>query len=144
MSPQQNQTALIERYSILPDPQERLAAIISRRPALPPVPLEQRTESHLVAGCQSRVWITGTVEAGRCHFQMEAESALVRGLVAMLCEICEGATPEEIDTQIFLEPELFETLGIARNLTPTRLNGLNAVRLHLREFARRHLSPDAP
>lgn len=60
---------------------------------------------------------------------------MVRGLIAMLCEVYEGATPEEI---VATEPKLFEGLDIAPILTPTRLNGLAAVRLYLRNFAAEH------
>lgn len=132
MPPARRQQRLIERYSIIPDPQERLAAIISRKSALPGVPEAERSDEQLVPGCQSRVWIVGSVRDGRCHFQVEAESAMVRGLVTLLSEIYEGATPEEI---VATEPEVFEGLGIAGMLTPTRLNGLAAVRLFLRNFA---------
>lgn len=132
IAPQERQAKLVERYSIIPDPQERLAAIISRKSALPGVPEEERADEYLVPGCQSRVWIIGSLKEGRCHFRVEADSALVRGLITLLCEVYDGATPVEI---VATEPELFEKLGIAAILTPTRLNGLAAVRLYLRNFA---------
>ena len=131
-SPSERQAKLVERYSIIPDPQERLSAIISRKTTLPGVPEEQRADEHLVPGCQSRVWIIGSFRDGHCHFQVEADSALVRGLVTLLCEVYDGAAPGEI---VATEPELFEKLGIAAILTPTRLNGLAAVRLFLRKSA---------
>jgi len=132
----QRQASLIERYAILPDSHERLAALTSRRSSLVPLPPEARTDDALVPGCVSRVWLVGTIENGRCRFQMHADSALVKGLVAVLCELYDGGTPEEI---IELEPEVFEVMGIAANLTPTRLNGLANVRARIVEFARRHL-----
>ncbi len=137
-SPQQRQADLIARYAIIPDPHERLAALITRRQAVPVLPAGERTEENLVQGCQSRVWIAGHYDTGtsagtgRCRFRMEAESAMVKGLVALLCELYDDATPGEI---LAVEPEIFESLGIARNLTPTRLNGLAGVRAHLRRFA---------
>ena len=136
---QQRQAEILERYSIIPDPQERLAAIVSRRPKTAPLPPEEQTPDRIVPGCQSRVWIAASLdpETGRCHFRMHAESALVRGLIGLLCDLYNDAPPEEI---VAVEPELFENLGIARNLTPTRLNGLAAVRAYLREFAQRQLS----
>ena len=67
---------------------------------------------------------------------MHAESPLVKGLAAALCELYDDATPGEIlDT----EPELFEALGIAAHLTPTRLNGLAHIRARIVAFARQHL-----
>jgi len=132
MTLQQKQAAFIDRYSVIPDPQERLAALISRKSALAPLDDSERIDAALVRGCVSRVWLTGTLENGRCRYRVDADSPMVKGLVAALCELYDGATPEEI---ISMEPEIFETLGIANNLTPTRLNGLASVRRVIRDFA---------
>ena len=138
MTPHQRQSALIARYAILPDPHERLAALTGRRSPLPPLPPEERTEAALVPGCVSRVWLRGTMEAGRCRFRMHAESALVRGLAAVLCELYDDATPGDI---LATPPEIFEALGIAAHLTPTRLNGLAHIRAEILAFAQSHLPP---
>lgn len=131
----EKQADLIARYAIIPDPQERLAAIIARKPAVPPVPEAERAEELLVPGCQSRVWLRGRLEKGHCRFEMEAESVMVKGLVGLLCDFYDNAPASEIAA---VEPELLEQMGIARNLTPTRLNGLAAVRNAIRAFAISH------
>ena len=137
MTLRQRQSAIIARYAILPDPHERLAALTARRSPLAELAPEARTDAALVPGCVSRVWLVGFMENDRCRFQMHAESALVKGLAAALCELYDDATPAEI---LDFQPELFETLGIAANLTPTRLNGLSHLRARIVEFARQHLS----
>jgi cysteine desulfuration protein SufE len=63
---------------------------------------------------------------------VDADSAMVKGLVTMLCGIYDGATPAEVVGE---EPAVLEELGILRNLTPTRQNGLAAVRRVMVEFA---------
>jgi len=136
MTPRERQSALIARFAILPDAHERLAALTTRRSTLQPLPPEARTDDALVRGCISRVWLVGFMENGRCRFQMHAESVLVKGLAATLCEIYDDATPQEI---IETEPEIFEALGIAANLTPTRLNGVAKLRERIVAFAREHL-----
>lgn len=128
----EKQKAFIGRYLVIPDPQERLAALISRKSALAPLAESGRVEANLVRGCVSRVWLAGAFENGLCHFRMEADSPMVRGLVAVLCELYDSVTPEEIAA---VEPEIFDALGISKNLTPTRLNGLESVRRSIREFA---------
>ena len=54
-----------------------------------------------------------------------SDSPLVRGLVRLLCGIYDGATPGEVVAE---EPVVLEELGILRNLSPTRRNGLTAMR----------------
>ena len=132
MSLAEKQQLLIQRLQIIEDPQERLAAIVSRGKKWPAPAEEQRTDAHRVAGCVSRVWLVGHVENARCHFQMDADSPLVKGLVALLCELYDGATAAEI---VSVEPEIFRELGLERQLSPTRLNGLAGVRHAIRAFA---------
>jgi len=67
------------------------------------------------------VWLTGEFTDGVCRWRMESEAPMVKGLVGLLCELYEGATPDEV---IAFEPALIEDLGIARMISPTRLAGL--------------------
>lgn len=136
MHPKDRQATLISRHSIIDDPHERLAALTSRKPPLLPLLPEERLESYRVPGCVSRVWLACSVENGRCRFRVDCDSAMVRGLVRVLCEIYDDATPQEI---VEVEPTVFEALGIDRHLTPTRLNGLANVGKTIRDFARRQL-----
>jgi cysteine desulfuration protein SufE len=66
---------------------------------------------------------------------MDADSPLVKGLAALLCELYDGEAAAEIAAT---EPELFESLGFARTLSPTRLNGVAQIRTVIRNFANRH------
>ena len=126
------QQAFIGRYSVIPDTQECLAALISHKSTLPPLPESEHVDSNLVQGCVSRVWLVGSFENGLCHFRMDADSPMVKGLVVALCELYDGAPPAQVAS---VEPEFFNALGIVKNLTPTRQNGLANVRRTIREFA---------
>jgi cysteine desulfuration protein SufE len=128
----EKQSALIARFSQIEDLHERLSAVVSRGKQAPALPESERTDQRRVQGCVSRVWLAGSVADGRCHFRIAADSPLVLGLVALLCELYEGATSAEI---VSVEPEIFEALAIARQLSPTRLNGIASVRRAIREFA---------
>lgn len=128
------QHRLAEDLLIIPDPQERLAAIVDRaRPRLA-ADRTEHTDAHRVPGCVSPVWLVGETRAGRCFFRSDAESPLVRGLVALLCELYSDAAPADIAAT---EPDLLEQLGLTRTLSPTRLNGLRSVRACIRDYALR-------
>jgi cysteine desulfuration protein SufE len=133
MQPLAKQEALIEQYSAIHDAQERLVLILDRARRLPPLAESEKTDAARVQGCVSRVWLQPECVDGRCLFRVDADSALVRGLAAFLCEIYQGATPAEVEA---VEPQVMERLGIAANLSPTRLHGLAQVRRAIREFAR--------
>lgn len=128
----EKQQQLIADYAIIDDPQERLAAIVDNARRSPPLADAERTEANRVKGCISQAWIAADLREGHCHFRSDADSPLVRGLLKLLCDFYSGATPGEIAGT---EPALLEELGLAQNLSPTRLNGLRSVRAKIREFA---------
>jgi len=128
----EKQEQMIDDLSIVDDPQERLALVVARARQRPPLPATERTEENRVKGCISQAWLVGELRDGRCHFRCDADSPLVRGLLELLCDLYRGAPPADVAAT---EPVLIERLGLARNLTPTRLNGLASVRAKIRDFA---------
>ncbi|MFA6962928.1 MAG: SufE family protein [Opitutaceae bacterium] len=132
MTVSEKQTQLIEDLSFIEDRQERLAAVVDRARRRPVFSEAAKTDANRVHGCISQVWVTGELRDGTLHFQFDADSPLVKGLVALLIDLYEGGTPVDIAAT---EPILFETLGIARDLTPTRQNGLTAVRAKIKSLA---------
>lgn len=123
---------MIEDLAIIDDPQERLSLVVDRARKRPPLPETERIEAHRVKGCISQAWLVGERRDGRCYFRCDADSPLVRGLLVLLCDLYSDATPAEI---VATEPALIEDLGLARNLSPTRRNGLRSVRAAIRDFA---------
>ncbi len=128
----EKQQQLIAKWRLIEDAQERLSAIVARAKKWPAPAAEECTEANRVTGCVSRVWLVGRVDEGRCHFRMDADSPLVKGLVALLCELYDDATPAEIAAT---EPAIIAALGLDRQLSPTRLNGLASVRRAIQTFA---------
>ena len=136
MSLAEKQRALIEDLAIIDNPQERLSVIVDRFRRAAPLAAAEKTDAHRVTGCISAVWLLGEFRDGVLHLRVDADSPLVKGLVGLLCQLYDGAPPAEI---LALEPALFTELGLDRHLSPTRRNGLAAVRARIRELARAHL-----
>ncbi len=130
----ENGQTLVEDFLLIENLQERLAAVVDRARRLPPLPEEDRTDSHRVHGCISQVWVIGTLRDGHCHFRCDADGPLVKGLVAFLCAYFDNATPSEI---LVDDTDPLAALDLLKNLSPTRQNGLTAVRAAIRNFAQR-------
>jgi cysteine desulfuration protein SufE len=80
------------------------------------------------------VWVIGESQSdGTLTLRCDADSPLVKGLIHLLCEAYSGGTPMEI---VATEPAFLDELGLLRDLSPTRRNGLAAVRARIREIAR--------
>jgi cysteine desulfuration protein SufE len=131
MSLEIKQKQRIEDLNLLPDPQERLTALVAAADEFQ-LPEDQRVEELIVQGCQSRVWLKGSLVEGRTLFQSAADSPLVAGLVAELCRLYSGEYPSQV---VGVEPVLWKDCGLEKLLSPTRLRGLEAVRQRIAQWA---------
>ncbi|MCF7687848.1 MAG: SufE family protein [Cephaloticoccus sp.] len=129
------QREFIDDLNIIEDPQERLTIVVDRARRHPALLDTLRTDAHRVPGCISQVWLVSEFRDGHCHFRCDADGPLVKGLVALLCDFYSAATPAEIRAA---DSDPLTELGLLRNLSPTRQNGLAAVRAAIRTFAQDH------
>lgn len=128
----EKQRQWIEDLGFIEDPQERLMVLVDQSNSIEPVPEEDREEARRVPGCVSAVWVEGVLRDGKSQFLCSADSSMVRGLVGLLCRLYSGHTPEEVRET---EPEILEALQLAKSVSPTRMQGLQAVRQRIREIA---------
>ncbi len=99
---------------------------------LEPVADDERSDANLVAGCESRVWLLGEQEGGRWHFRAASDARLLRGLLAVLLARVDGL---DADTLAAVDvADWFARLGLSRQLSPSRSNGMNAVLQRMQEL----------
>jgi cysteine desulfuration protein SufE len=101
-----------------------------RLPALSDV---DKNDANRVHGCESQVWLVGALDDGHWQFAASSDARLIRGLVALLLARVNGLSAVELQ-QVDL-PEWFNQLGLSRQLSPSRSNGLNAVLQRMNELA---------
>lgn len=131
MPPADNERALAGAFSIIPDPHERLAAIVSSFGGSG-IPDSEHREDDLVPGCVSRVWLTASVENYGLQFRWDADSPLVKGLAGLICRVYAGTAPGEAAAY---QTAILTSLKLDRQLSPTRLNGLENVARRIRLLA---------
>ena len=100
---------------------------------LPELNDADKTEANRVHGCESLMWLVGEQVDGHWQFAASSEARLIRGLVALLLARVNGLSTQALQ-QVDL-PEWFNQLGLSRQLSPSRSNGLNAVLVRMREMA---------
>jgi cysteine desulfuration protein SufE len=126
------QHQFLEDLNLIEDPQERLTIIVDRARRHPALPDNLRTDAQRVPGCVSQVWLVSELADGLCRFRCDAEGPLVKGLVALLSDYFSDTSPADIVSD---DTDPLAALGLLRNLSPTRQNGLAAVRKAIRNFA---------
>lgn len=100
---------------------------------LEPLSDAERSEANRVHGCESQVWLVEEINEGRRHFRAASDARLIRGLLAVLLARVQGLAPEELATLDL--SDWFTQLGLSRQLSPSRTNGLNAVLDRMRKAA---------
>ncbi|HEX4121675.1 MAG TPA: SufE family protein [Verrucomicrobiae bacterium] len=133
----EKQKHLAQTLSALPTAQDRLAYIVGRGRATPPLAEALKKDSFRLEGCLAKVWFVPEFADGRCFFKADSDSAIIKGITVLLCEFYSGQTPEEI-TQT--KPVFLEKFGITQHLTPNRRNSLAKLWNGIETFARAHLS----
>lgn len=129
----EKQQELIAALRAFKTAQDRLAYLVRRGRQHPPLNPRLKTEAHRLEGCLAKVWFVPEFEQGRCHFKIDSDSAIVKGIAAVLCEFYSGAAPDEI---IATSPAFLEQFGITQHLTPNRRNSLSAISAAIHAFAR--------
>lgn len=126
------QDNVIDEFSAFDDWMDKYALLIDLGNSLPPLEEKYKTESNLIEGCQSRVWLQADYQDGKIIFKGESDAVIVKGIVSLLIQILSDHTPQEIlDTDLYF----IEKIGLKEHLSPTRSNGLVAMVKQMRLYA---------
>lgn len=126
------QDNVVEEFSAFDDWMDKYALLIDLGNSLAPLDEKYKTESNLIEGCQSRVWLQADYVDGKLVFQGESDAVIVKGIVSLLINVLSGHTPQEI-----LDADLYfiDKIGLKEHLSPTRSNGLVSMVKQMRMYA---------
>jgi len=135
-SPQAAADMLASVFEFLENWPERYQQIIDFGKKLPPMPAEWKTEPNRVYGCQSTVHIAARKKPGTpdvLEFLADSDADIVRGLIAILQRIYNGQKAS--DVLAFDVEGFFTRIGLDKNLTLGRRNGLSSMVQRIRNLA---------
>jgi len=133
MSLPANAQLALEAFGACPGWEQRARLLMQWGERLEPLDDDERQPSNQVHGCESLVWLVADPQAGHWHFRATSEARLLRGLLAVLLARVDGLATSELQTLDLAD--WFNQLGLSRQLSPSRSNGLNAVLQRMRELA---------
>lgn len=126
------QDEIVEEYSDIEDWMDRYACIIDLGNTLPPIDEQYKTPSHLIEGCQSRVWLNAEMDGDNIVYTADSDAIIVKGIISMLIKVLSGHTPDEV---INSELYFIDKIGLSEHLSPTRSNGLVAMVKQMKMYA---------
>ena len=126
----------LEAFQAVGSWEQRARMLMQWGERMPPLATEDKVDANLVQGCESLVWLVGRLQDGQWQFAAASDARLIRGLVALLLVRVNGLSAAEL--QAVDLPDWFNRLGLSRQLSPSRSNGLNAVLQRMRELSQAH------
>lgn len=133
MTIEEIQQEIIEEFEGFDDWMDRYQMLIDLGSEQEPLPVQYKTESNLIDGCQSRVWLQADLTPeGTVHFQAESDALIVKGIVTLLIRVLDNQNPDEI---LSADLHFIEDIGLKDHLSPTRSNGLVAMLKQMKLYA---------
>lgn len=135
--------AIEQDFALFEEYRDKIEYILDRGRRLPPFPEAERVDANLVRGCQSRVWLVARRDpvTGRIRFLADSDAFIVKGLIALLLQLYDDRTPEEI---LANPPKVLDEVGLTLFLTPGRSSGLASMIARIQAEARALAGEPAP
>ena len=133
MTIDQIQDEIISEFSLLDgDMEMTVFYIMELGQKLPEMPEQDKTDQNIVKGCQSKVWLTASLDQDKIYFQADSNTAITKGLVSLLTRIFNGQKPEDI---LNADLTFMSRIGMDRFIGTQRSNGFAAMIKQMKLYA---------
>lgn len=136
MNTNEIQDEIIADYQLFDDEMDRYEFLIDEGKKMAALPDEYRTDENIVQGCQSKVWVEGKLHEQKMHYWADSNTAITKGIIALLLKVVNNQTPEDIAAIDFY---FIEKSGLKEHLTSQRSNGLLAMIKQIKNIAQKSI-----
>ncbi|MCG6942019.1 MAG: SufE family protein [Thiohalocapsa sp.] len=118
---------IVETFELLGDWDQRYEYLVELGEQLPPMDPALKVDANRVMECMSTVHVMPEPLNGgpRLRFQGDCDTAIIKGVVALLVQVFSGKTPAEIEATDV--DDLFTGLQLEEHLSPNRHVGVYAI-----------------
>ncbi len=136
---QEIQVEIVEEFAVFSDWMDKYEYLIELGKGMPVIDEKDKTEEHLISGCQSRVWLSCRKVEGRLYFAADSDAIITKGIISLLLKVYNGQKPEDI---LSADEGFIEQIGLKENLSPTRANGLVSMIETIKQYAASFSAPE--
>ena len=126
------QDEIVDEFSMFDDWMERYEYIIELGKKLPLIKEEYKTESNIIKGCQSKVWLQGEQNDDTVVFTADSDAILTKGIIAILIRTFSNQKAVDI---LQADMNFIDEIGLKEHLSPTRANGLVSMIKNIKMYA---------
>ena len=132
MTIQEIEQNIIDEFASFDEWLDKYAYIIDLGKECPVIDEKDKTESNLIKGCQSRVWLSCEHRDGRLWFRADSDAVITKGIISLLIRAFNGQTPQDI---LAADLQFIDQIGLKEHLSPTRSNGLTSMVKQIKMYA---------
>ncbi|MCK9627880.1 MAG: SufE family protein [Bacteroidales bacterium] len=132
MTIKEAENQIIEEFSIFTDWLDKYEYLIELGKSLPIIKESSKSETNLIKGCQSKVWLAADYKDGKIYFTADSDAIITKGIISLLIRVFSGRAPQEI---IDADLGFIKEIGLQDNLSPTRSNGLVSMIKQIKFYA---------
>ncbi len=132
MTIKEAENQIIEEFSIFTDWLDKYEYLIELGKSLPIIKESSKSDTNLIKGCQSKVWLAADYIDGKIFFTADSDAIITKGIISLLIRVFSGRAPQEI---IDADLGFIKEIGLQDNLSPTRSNGLVSMIKQIKFYA---------
>ncbi|HUH50675.1 MAG TPA: SufE family protein [Flavobacterium sp.] len=126
------QDEIIDEFLMFDDWAERYEYIIDLGKSLPMIDEQYKTDTNLIRGCQSKVWLHAEQNDGKIKFTADSDAILTKGVIAIMIRVFSGQNSQDI---LDASTDFVDEIGLKEHLSPTRANGLVSMIKQIKMYA---------
>lgn len=121
MTIQEAQEEIINEFKNFENWMDKYQYLIKLGKKLPLMDSKYKTKDNLINGCDVNTWFFSTFKDGKVFYDIDSNSIIIKGLIALLVKILSGQEPEDIkNTELYF----IDRIGLEKNFSPFRANSL--------------------
>ncbi len=126
------QHEIVQEFDMFEDWMEKYEYIIELGKSLPMIDPKHKTDSNLIKGCQSRVWLYAEERDKKIIYSADSDAIITKGIVAILIRVLSNQTAKEITKT---DLAFIDKIGFKEQLSQTRANGLVSMIKEMKIYA---------
>jgi len=123
---------IVSEFSMFDDWMDKYNYIIELGRNLPLIEEQFKNDQYVITGCQSKVWLHATYDAGKVRFTADSDAIITKGIVSLLIRVLSDQSPDAI---LSADMQFLDLIGLREHLSPTRSNGLTSMVKQMKLYA---------
>ena len=129
---QEKQNQIIDEFNFFQDWTEKYQYLIDLGKSLPDFDQNNKIDSNLIDGCQSKVWLNSSFNNNIVIFEADSDAIISKGIISLLIRVFSGHNPKDI---LEANIDFIEKIGLNSHSSQTRANGLLSMIKQIKIYA---------